>query len=1459
MNRDTHIEKLKADLIRGNVVTIVGTGVSVAACRNQEVEGFNVATWTGLLRHGVKHCKDIGVADDDEVDLLTMQIESARTNFLISAAEDVSQRMQGKSPGVFRGWLKGTIGKLEIKDRSVVDAVAALPGVLCTLNYDNLLEDATDRRAITWLKTDETQDVLIGMAQDAVLHLHGWYKEPESVVLGLSSYLTVKDHPHAKAVLSLLATDRTLLFVGCGDTVLDPNFTRLIEWGKDALKDVSPRHYMLCRTSEISAFQAKLVGAPWLQPLNYGADYGDLVPFLQGLAPTGDSVAVRRSTGPVFDLGGYQQAMRKRYGRLKFEELDPTSHDVKPMMLTGMFISQSARECAEFLPRVFELPKELQKRLRQAGEIDQAELDEDLLKEHRRVYLEQSPRPILEVVGNPAFSRLVVLGDPGSGKSTLLQYLLLEWAERADAGRLPLPLLIELREYARLPAEKRSDGFLGYLHRGAGVRWHLDQAQLDEWLQDIPSLVLFDGLDEIFDPEVRTEISTAIHRFADLYPLARIVVTSRVIGFRHQTWRDEKFRHVMLQDLDEAQIADFLSRWHRGAYEEAAQGETKRALLARAIDDSASIRQLAGNPLLLTMMAILNRTQDLPRDRAELYEQCARLLLHQWKVDLAFVDYPDLKNASLDFKDKRGLMLRVARAMQTCERGLAGNLIDEESLESTLSEGLQGVPYLRPERAARALIEQLRGRNFMLCAVGGRNYAFVHRTLLEYFCAVEIHKRFSDQLLNTDQLKSEAFCHWPDETWHEVLCLLAGMLPPKSVAEILDWLLAQHDPGNTCHHVFLAARCVGEIRKRNDLGDVEARILERTKELIRFNLRHYYEPWDADAQAVSDLRSRAVRSIATIWHYATGTPSWLKDCAQADEDYAVRRSAVQELARGWKNDPETLTILRTRAQSDENHGVRRIAVQELARGWKDASDTLKWLKDRAQADEHSGVRRIAVQELARGWKDDPDTLTWLKERAQTDEHNGVRRSAMQELARGWRDDLETLTILKSRAQSDENYGVRGSAVQELARCWKDDRETLTILRNRAQADDHWAVRRIAVQELGRGWKGDTETLTILKDRAEADKSHYVRRSALQELARGWKDDPDILTWLKDRSQADEHNDVRGSAVQELARGWKSDSATLTWLKDRAEFDEHNDVRVCAVQELARGWKDDPDTLAMLKGRAQADKNYRVRRSAVEELARGWKDDPDTLMILKVRTQADEHYDVRLSAVLELARGWQDDPETLTILKNRAQADKSDKVRRSAVEELARGWQDDSETLTILKDRAQADKSDNVRWRAVEELARRWKDDPDTLTILKDRAQADEDYGVRLGAVHELARGWKDDPDTLTILKDRAQGDKDDKVRRIAVHELARGWIDEPDTLTILKDRAQADKNDKVRQIAVQELARGWKDDPDTLTILKDRAQADKSDKVRRSSVQALARGWKDDTGVQDFLANLNLK
>jgi hypothetical protein len=142
MNRQTLIQKLKEDITQGHVVIIAGTGVSVAACENQLIENHPVASWPGLLLNGLEYCRSLGVADQEDVELLGNQIKSKKANFLISAAEDISQRLQAHSPGTYRGWLNDTVGKLVLKHREILDALTALPGVLATLNYDGLIEQA---------------------------------------------------------------------------------------------------------------------------------------------------------------------------------------------------------------------------------------------------------------------------------------------------------------------------------------------------------------------------------------------------------------------------------------------------------------------------------------------------------------------------------------------------------------------------------------------------------------------------------------------------------------------------------------------------------------------------------------------------------------------------------------------------------------------------------------------------------------------------------------------------------------------------------------------------------------------------------------------------------------------------------------------------------------------------------------------------------------------------------------------------------------------------------------------------------------------------------------------------------------------------------------------------------------------------------------------------------------------
>ncbi|MEG4066617.1 HEAT repeat domain-containing protein, partial [Microcoleus sp. Pol11C2] len=871
---------------------------------------------------------------------------------------------------------------------------------------------------------------------------------------------------------------------------------------------------------------------------------------------------------------------------MNLDNLDKRSGEYEgKLTIKEIFIPQNARSCQEYLPKDYELPKEIQKRLRERGDIA-AELSPEDFQRHQKAYTQQQTRSVLDVIDDVTYRYLVILGDPGSGKSTLLKYLALQWAKLSanDLSLHPIHLLIELRKYNSSKDQKECNNFLEFMECGSSWIGHLDKNILDKWLQDGRAVVMFDGLDEVFEVQKRNRIVDQIHSFTQKYPRVKTIVTSRVIGYQQQRLKNAEFHHFMLQDFEPEQIQTFLQKWHDLTLIDRLKKAELLERLQQAIATSNSIRELAGNPLLLTMMGILNRNQELPRFRAKLYEEASKVLLHKWDFEVKEkLNNDRIDPYVIDEEVKQSICGRIAYTMQSSSKQL-GNIISREGLRQTITDSLSGLRGIEPTDCAKLMVDQLRDRNFILCFLGGYNedyFAFVHRTFLEYFCAWEFVRQFEKQkTLDLDGLIEVFREHWRDESWHEVLRLMAGMLDARFTGKILEYLIGENGEAEKFSNLFLAAQCVSEVRNRNEIAAIARNLRDRVKELTRYGNITAFIHLEYKI-LVDEIHRQAVAAVAATWKDDPETLPWLKQRAQCGDSWAVRQAAVQEIARGWKDDPETLPILKQRVQSDDDMAVRYAAVQEIARGWKDDPETLPWLKQRAQSDDDSRVQSEAFQEIARGWKDDPETLPWLKQRAQSDDDSGVQSAAVQEIARGWKDDPETLPILKQWAQSDDNSAVRRAAVQEIARGWKDDPETLPILKQRAQSDDNWDVRRAAVQEIARGWKDDPETLPILKQRAQSDDNWPVREAAVQEIARGWKDDPETLPILKQRAQSDDNWPVREAAVQEIARGWKDDPETLPILKQRAQSDDNWNVRRAAVQEIARGWKDDPGIFELL--------------------------------------------------------------------------------------------------------------------------------------------------------------------------------------------------------------------------------------------------------------------------------------
>ncbi len=509
----------------------------------------------------------------------------------------------------------------------------------------------------------------------------------------------------------------------------------------------------------------------------------------------------------------------------------------------------------------------------------------------------------------------------------------------------------------------------------------------------------------------------------------------------------------MLQDLEAEQVEDFIQRWHNLTYQDEAERERKRERLKLAIKDSSAIKELSENPLLLTMMAILNRHQELPRDRAELYNQASRILLQQWDAERALVD-AKIDPMTIDYKDKQAMLRQIAFFMQGNKEGLAGNLIAEKDLKRIISDYLKSININDATTIpmAKALIEQLRSRNFILCFVGAEYYAFVHRTFLEFFCAWEFVWQFKEtQTMGIDGLINGTFAkYWQDETKHEVLRLIAGMIDAKFVGDIISYLMEQEGEEEKFQNLFLAGKCLFEVRSRQSIGDVGNRLLKRLKDLSGYDLGYFYEPYRYDSYSreiyrknlalVAEIRTKAVEIVATTWRDDNSTYIWLKQRVVSDEDSDVRIEAVRQIASGWKHEEGILELLKQRVVSDHSSDVRREAVRQIATGWKNESGILELLKQRVVSDHSWDVRREAVRQIASGWKNESGMFELFYNTALNDPFQGKneyqdnpRQTALEAIIKHYPDHPQTLPLLQDRAANDPDEQLREWAKKKLQR------------------------------------------------------------------------------------------------------------------------------------------------------------------------------------------------------------------------------------------------------------------------------------------------------------------------------------------------------------------------------------------------------------------------------------------
>lgn len=276
-------DELLDSMMKTDLVIVTGTGVSLQSVGYPTQPGTETAGWPGLLESGVVYCEKHGLVTSDRAKIARVQINSPDTEDLIDAAQKIHGWLS-KQTNAHIYWIRETIGKLRLHDPSLISAIQNLGGLIATLNYDGLLHEVTRRQPIHWKDQDKIDEHLRTGSLNYILHIHGHWETIDSMVLDRTSYDEISKSEKMQQVMQRFARWHTMLFVGCGDTFLDPNFCTLIKWCNKALNGSKHRHFILCRQRDEPDFIKKLNPYGFLQPLVYGTEFTDLVPFLKELA-----------------------------------------------------------------------------------------------------------------------------------------------------------------------------------------------------------------------------------------------------------------------------------------------------------------------------------------------------------------------------------------------------------------------------------------------------------------------------------------------------------------------------------------------------------------------------------------------------------------------------------------------------------------------------------------------------------------------------------------------------------------------------------------------------------------------------------------------------------------------------------------------------------------------------------------------------------------------------------------------------------------------------------------------------------------------------------------------------------------------------------------------------------------------------------------------------------------------
>lgn len=348
--------------------------------------------------------------------------------------------------------------------------------------------------------------------------------------------------------------------------------------------------------------------------------------------------------------------------------------------------------------------------------------------------------------------KFIVLGKPGAGKTTFLKYILLQ-ALDGNLIEQRIPIFIGLKDWS-----DTEYSLMEYIVEQFDICSFPDaDLFVERMLVKGNCLLLLDGLDEVTQDVEK--IISQIRNFTDKYNKNQFIISCRIAAYNYYF---ERFTDVEIADFNDRQIAAFILNWFRD--------DTRKGKLCwRKISQTKTIKELATNPLLLTLICIsFDETMDFPANRAELYKEALDALLKKWDASRSIKRGEIYKHLST--RRKESMFSRIAATTFENDQ----YFLSTRLLEKQIAAYIENLPEAQQETLildSEAILKEIEAQHGIFVERAKGIYSFSHLTFQEYFTA-----RYIVDNASSGTMQRLVNQHLTDDKWREVFLLTAGML-----------------------------------------------------------------------------------------------------------------------------------------------------------------------------------------------------------------------------------------------------------------------------------------------------------------------------------------------------------------------------------------------------------------------------------------------------------------------------------------------------------------------------------------------------------------------------------------------------------------------------------------------------------------------------------------------------------